>query len=1455
MIVETTDLATVQENNGTCGMGTGDPSWGMYVQKAIGDWGTPVQMHNAGRKYITYYEAFGEATCFLLELGAPTAEGDSSFYRFFWSWNMLDTNGGAFRWAGPQNYFDAEDFCGPYTRLHPLYGAGGRAMTYPDGTPATGYFDNDLTDPRKSRVLDAASSKDILGAINYSLGYQDDVAGNPLREGGLLPVIVDGQTHLAGYASFSKDAACPMWVDQQRSSVLYSVARGQIDGIWSDNFSPWNSFGYTAVKVAFGDWSVARFREYLSTHFTAAELTAMGVSNVTTFDVRTALRSKLTALGGTDTNLDDAKWNDASWLNDSLWRAYKIYKRQVGTEALTNYYNASKEAAAQMGVSEFAVMGNDIPVFSLGYCRGALDVVSTELTPGWHMGTSSRGFMMPPVGRFAPAYKVGREHATSRLLNVWMYLDAAYKENPGAVNTIYYEMLANQTLPMLHPGNVGSVTQSATINGGLTSFVKNSRATFGGRDSLADVGIYYSTSSILAYMTPAGFLDMDNQPHTGAYNGWGTALGNLHYQYRPIPEWKLTAEALAKLRVLVIPNAEVLDSTDVTNLITPWVQAGGLLIVTGNSGARKGESGNFDPYANFSLSALTGVTTFSGAPATQLTTVGSGKVYYIKNNIGLAYFNASTATDRANLISGFSTAMNQVLGTDQTLFYPVTPIPDTVGINLYEDPAAQRFFIDVNNYDVNLTTDIVTATPATTFTVKAPAWLASASLANIDVQVLSPTTPAPTVTITKSGTDRIQVTLGAVTNYASVVVTALTTFTWNGGGGTPADSSGTWDATSGNWWTTAGGVWTDLNNAVFGIGTGTDTPYTVTLGSGFNPTVGNLTFANQSYTLTGGTINLGATSVIQVDAGRSATIASVLAGGSSALTKTGSGTLILRANNTYGGATIVNGGTLKVQSTDDLTLVNAGFESPAYGAGGWNYIFSGSDGVLGGWTSTNGSRAGVGHNGSPWVTTAPEGVQAGYVQNIETQGDLNQIITVATGGCYTLAFSAAGRPGQFSSNLAVQIDDTTIAGWDASVIVPGTFNNYSTPLTLSAGTHKLTFKNTSTGGDNATAIDKVTIAGSGAFALPTTTAVNLTVAGATLDLSGAPFVIGSLAGVAGSSVILASPLTAGGDNSSTSFAGAISGSGSFTKTGAGTMMTLSGINTFTGATTVNAGTLNLTGSLHASSAVTLNSSATLTGTGTVNGPLAIASGGSVAPGTGVGTMTAGTTSINGTYICELNGTTADLLNVAGDLTVNPGATLAFSTLGAPTLQSYIVASCSGTLTGTFANVTGTPPGYGVIYDANLKQIRVERTGYGSWISLQDLTGAAAAFDADPDLDGVANGLEFALGGEPNPANQSSNSAGLQPTLSDSAGNFVFSFYRKDVSEPNVVLTCQWSTNLIFLSPFCDIPVGANSSVTDGVTVSITEDVPDALTDTINITVPAAKAAGGKIFLRLKASMK
>jgi hypothetical protein len=190
-----------------------------------------------------------------------------------------------------------------------------------------------------------------------------------------------------------------------------------------------------------------------------------------------------------------------------------------------------------------------------------------------------------------------------------------------------------------------------------------------------------------------------------------------------------------------------------------------------------------------------------------------------------------------------------------------------------------------------------------------------------------------------------------------------------------------------------------------------------------------------------------------------------------------------------------------------------------------------------------------------------------------------------------------------------------------------------------------------------------------------------------------------------------------------------------------------------------------------------------------------------------------------------------------------------------------------TLTGTFA---GQPEGSTVTVGANNFIIRYavdtnadaiadavtlsipSGDAYDAWATAKGLAGADAAFDADPDNDGIRNGLEFVLGGEPNPANPGANSSALLPKASQTAGNMSFTFKRKDVSEGIGTLTFQWSADLTF-PPANNVPVGAVDSAAGGITVDVTEDDPDAETDTIVNTVPAANAGGGKLFGRLVAA--
>ena len=264
--------------------------------------------------------------------------------------------------------------------------------------------------------------------------------------------------------------------------------------------------------------------------------------------------------------------------------------------------------------------------------------------------------------------------------------------------------------------------------------------------------------------------------------------------------------------------------------------------------------------------------------------------------------------------------------------------------------------------------------------------------------------------------------------------------------------------------------------------------------------------------------------------------------------------------------------------------------------------------------------------------------------------------------------------------------------------------------------------------------------------------------GGVLALNDFNFTFANLSGTTGSIInnsatAAVAVITVGTDNTSTSCAATLldgnTGKLGLTKAGAGNL-TLTAANSNTGPTTVNGGVLLINGSLSASSAVAVGTAGTLGGSGSVPG--AVTAGGTLAPGGAAattGTLTLGTTTLTGTYACQPNGASCDLLAVSGNLTLT-GATLAVSPLaGGATQNSYVIATYTGTRTGTFATVTGLPAGYAVDYTtANQIKLVVAATGYASWIAGFGLTGTNALANADPDKDGVANAVEFVLGGNP-----------------------------------------------------------------------------------------------------------
>ncbi len=169
----------------------------------------------------------------------------------------------------------------------------------------------------------------------------------------------------------------------------------------------------------------------------------------------------------------------------------------------------------------------------------------------------------------------------------------------------------------------------------------------------------------------------------------------------------------------------------------------------------------------------------------------------------------------------------------------------------------------------------------------------------------------------------------------------------------------------------------------------------------------------------------------------------------------------------------------------------------------------------------------------------------------------------------------------------------------------------------------------------------------------------------TLNLNGNSQTIGSLAGSGkvDNTNVTAVTLTAGGNNSSTTFSGAIQETGggaiSLVKNGTGTNI-LSGANTYDGTTTVNAGGLRFNGdSSGVTGTVTVAASGILGGTGTLGGDMTVS--GTLEPGSAnVQSFVAGSLALNNgsTFAYEINsgGVNADLvvvtnLDLAGTVTL------------------------------------------------------------------------------------------------------------------------------------------------------------------------------------------------------------
>ncbi len=541
---------------------------------------------------------------------------------------------------------------------------------------------------------------------------------------------------------------------------------------------------------------------------------------------------------------------------------------------------------------------------------------------------------------------------------------------------------------------------------------------------------------------------------------------------------------------------------------------------------------------------------------------------------------------------------------------------------------------------------------------------------------------------------------GTTGNWSTGVPTNVKTATFNGSIGLQTSITLLASSTTGSlsFLSTAGA------NAYTFDTLATENTDTLTIASGItNSDTAALTFYNtttlggtQTWTDNGGAmnfngqVNLGSGAsghALTVNGTGAVAIAGVIANGGSAagsLIHAGSSTLTLSGANTFTGSTTINSGTVSISADDNLgtapasatagmlnfsggtlnataTFTLSGNRGITLNAGGGTFdVALGTALTVGGVISGTGALTSAdkgtlilaGANTYTGVTTVDSGASL-QLGNGTTNGTLATASGIAVAGTLILDESSAvtiagvisGTGGLTKNGSA----NTTLSG----------ANSYSGSTVINAGT--LTAGSTSAFGDG-TGLSDVTLNNSG-----------------TLALNNFNNTVGSIASGSTSSTISlgSATLTAGGDNTSTSFAGVISGTGGLTQTGTGTL-TLLGVSTFTGATTINSGASVSMGNGAANGGVVGN---------IVNNGTLILDENAAGPGTnnisGTGTLIQ-----NAAIDTTLSGSDT----YSGATTVNSGTLTAGTTsaFGGATGLSAVTVNGSGTLgLGSFSNTVGS----------------------------------------------------------------------------------------------------------------------------------------------------------------------
>jgi hypothetical protein len=151
---------------------------------------------------------------------------------------------------------------------------------------------------------------------------------------------------------------------------------------------------------------------------------------------------------------------------------------------------------------------------------------------------------------------------------------------------------------------------------------------------------------------------------------------------------------------------------------------------------------------------------------------------------------------------------------------------------------------------------------------------------------------------------------------------------------------------------------------------------------------------------------------------------------------------------------------------------------------------------------------------------------------------------------------------------------------------------------------------------------------------------------------------------------------------------------------------------------------------------------------------------------------------------------SDKLLLGGALKIQSGATLELDITGTPTAASYELVQYTGTApAGTFT-VLNLPAGYRIEHAFNGNTVAlVKNSPFDAWATANGIPGAAFAADG-PDQDGIANGVEYALGLNP-------TAFDALPSLAPATGDFTWTLPKgpEAAADPGIGYFFETSGNL------------------------------------------------------------